>query len=45
MEFDFLFFFKSVEKIKASLKSDKIMGTLHEDQHTVLSYLAQFFLE
>jgi len=21
------------------------MGTLHEDQHTVLSYLAQFFLE
>ena len=35
MKFDarvfFFFFFKSVEKVKISLKSDKNNGTLHED--------------
>ena len=35
-------FRKSVEKIKILLKSDKINGTLHEDQYSLLSYLAQF---
>jgi hypothetical protein len=27
-------FGKSVEKIKVSLKSDRIAGTLHEDEYT-----------
>jgi len=38
-------FRKSVEKIQVSLKSDKNDGPLHEDQYTILIYLAQFFLE
>jgi len=37
-------FRKSVAKIKVSLKSDKITGTVQEDPH-ILQYLAQFFLE
>jgi hypothetical protein len=38
-------FRKFVEKIQASLKSDKNNGTVHEDQYTFLSYLAHFVLE
>ena len=38
-------FLKSVEQIQFSLKSDKNNGTLHLDQYTFWSYLAQFFLE
>jgi hypothetical protein len=36
MKFDIDIFQKSVEKIRGSLKSNKITGTLHEDQHTFL---------
>jgi len=38
-------FRKSFEKFQVSLKSDKNNSTLHEDQYTFLSYLAQLFLE
>ena len=38
-------FQKSVEKILVSLKTVDNNGTLHEDECTFLSYLAQFFLQ
>ena len=38
-------FQKYVGKDEYSLKFNKNNGTSHEDQHTFVSYLAQFFLE
>jgi hypothetical protein len=38
------FFRKSFERIKVSLKSNKKMGTLHENQYVFLPYLAPLLL-
>ena len=35
----------SVGKIKSFFKHIRMTGSLHEDQYTFLSHLAQFFLE
>jgi hypothetical protein len=38
-------FRKFVENIQASLRSDRIMGNLHEDQYTFWSSVFDFFIE
>jgi hypothetical protein len=46
MRFDIRVFFESLSwKLKFHYNRTRMLGTLYEDQHTFLSYLAQFFLK
>jgi hypothetical protein len=46
MKFDILRFFENLSRIFKFHENREITnGTLHEDQYTFLSYLANFFLE